>query len=130
MTHHPSQTVRSDRGAAAVEFAIVSLMLLSLLLGIIEFGFIFQAQIAITNAAREGARMATVGQYNSAVVVQRAAPVTPVTVTAKVNGAAGDPNTATSGQEIQIDVSHAWDWKVLPFPGTTPLHGRAVMRKE
>lgn len=49
--------VRAERGAAAVEFALVLIPLMVLLLGIIEFGFIFNQQLTVTNAAREGARV-------------------------------------------------------------------------
>lgn len=46
-----------DTGASAVEFALVSMFaLIPLLLGIIQFGFIFYSQITITQAAREGVR--------------------------------------------------------------------------
>ena len=45
-----------DRGAAAVEFALVLPLLLLLVLGIFEFGRVFNIQISLSNAAREGAR--------------------------------------------------------------------------
>jgi Flp pilus assembly protein TadG len=51
----PSRRGR-DRGAAAVEFALVSIPLLVLVAGLIQFGFVFYSQITITQAAREGAR--------------------------------------------------------------------------
>ena len=47
----------NQKGATAVEFAIILLVLLTLIFGTIEFGlFIFNRQV-ITNAAREGARV-------------------------------------------------------------------------
>ena len=52
--------VRSERGAAAVEFAIVVPLLFLLIFGIIDFGFGFHAWDAAENAAREGARVAAV----------------------------------------------------------------------
>lgn len=48
------------RGQALVEFAIVLPILALLLLGIIQFAFIFAAQIGVTNAVREAARIAAV----------------------------------------------------------------------
>ena len=48
--------LRNELGAAAVEFALVVPVLFSLLFGIVEFGHIFNAQIQVTAAAREGAR--------------------------------------------------------------------------
>ncbi len=46
----------NQRGSSAVEFAIILPLLLTLLLGIIEFGYLFNQQISLTQAAREGAR--------------------------------------------------------------------------
>ena len=52
---------RRDRGAAAVEFALVLPVLLILIFGIIDFGRMLNAKITLTEAAREGARAAAVG---------------------------------------------------------------------
>lgn len=52
----------SDRGAAAVEFALIFPLLLLLLLGIIDFGRALNAQITLTQAAREGARLEALDQ--------------------------------------------------------------------
>jgi Flp pilus assembly protein TadG len=57
-----------DRGAAAVEFALILPLLLLLLFGIVDFGRALNAQITITQAAREGARLDALGQSNAAVV--------------------------------------------------------------
>jgi Flp pilus assembly protein TadG len=57
----------TDRGAVAVEFALVLPVLLLALVGIVEFGRVFNAQIVLTNAAREGARtMAITGNTSNA----------------------------------------------------------------
>ena len=50
--------VRSERGAELIEFALTLPLLLLLVLGIIEFGFLFQEYEVVTNSAREGARLA------------------------------------------------------------------------
>ena len=47
---------RSEHGAAAVEFALVVPLLLLVMLAIIDFGWIFNQQLRLTAAAREGAR--------------------------------------------------------------------------
>jgi uncharacterized protein (UPF0333 family) len=54
------------RGQAMVEFAMVILPLLVVVVGIIQFGLIFGAHVSLTNAAREGAREATIYRYNAA----------------------------------------------------------------
>lgn len=50
--------IRNDIGAAAVEFAVLFLLLLIIVFGIIEFGFLWLQSHYIANAAREGARVA------------------------------------------------------------------------
>jgi Flp pilus assembly protein TadG len=50
--------IRNQRGAALVEFAIVALLLFTLLFGIIEFGLIIKDYLTLSQAAREGARCA------------------------------------------------------------------------
>ena len=54
-------TPRRERGAAAVELAIVLPLLLLLVGGIIDFGRLMFAEVMVTNAAREGARSLVVG---------------------------------------------------------------------
>jgi Flp pilus assembly protein TadG len=62
-----------DRGATAVEFALLFPMLLLIVFGIIDFGRALNAQITLTQAAREGARLAALGQPNVASRTQAAA---------------------------------------------------------
>src|SRR5258708_21234350 len=62
-----------DRGAAAVEFGIMLPLLLLLIFGIIDFGRALNAQITITQAAREGARLTALNQPNVVSRTQAAA---------------------------------------------------------
>jgi len=52
---------RDDRGATAVEFALVSVPFFILVFGIIAFGVIFAQDLALGNGAREAARYSVVG---------------------------------------------------------------------
>lgn len=47
-----------------VEFAAVLLPVMLVVVGIIQFGLLFTAEVAVTNAAREGARSGTVYVYS------------------------------------------------------------------
>src|SRR5215469_14940436 len=58
MTHPVRRgSANSERGAAAVEFALLLPLLVMLIFGMIDFGRAINAQITITQAAREGARV-------------------------------------------------------------------------
>jgi len=48
-----------DSGAAAVEFALVSLLLFTILFGIIEFSLLMRDNVAVSSAVRVGARIAS-----------------------------------------------------------------------
>ncbi len=49
--------IRSDTGATAVEFALVLVPLLLILMGVLDFGRIYNQQLTLTAAAREGVRV-------------------------------------------------------------------------
>jgi Flp pilus assembly protein TadG len=57
------RTWRSESGAELVELALALPLLLLVVMGIIDFGFLFQRYEVVTNAAREGARIATLPDY-------------------------------------------------------------------
>ncbi|GAA1662949.1 TadE/TadG family type IV pilus assembly protein [Kribbella sp. NPDC056951] len=65
--------VREDRGATAVEFALLLPMLLLIVMGIVDFGRMLNAQQTLTQAAREGARLVALGQPNVSSRTQAAA---------------------------------------------------------
>ena len=62
---------RSESGAEVIEFALTLPLLLLVVFGIIEFGFVFQQYEVVTNAAREGARIASLSTYGSTPAVRR-----------------------------------------------------------
>jgi len=57
-------SAREERGAAAVEFALVAPLLLLLVFGIISYGYMLSFRQAVSQAAAEGARAAAVAQLN------------------------------------------------------------------
>jgi Flp pilus assembly protein TadG len=64
-----------DRGAAAVEMALVLPLLLVMVIGIIDLSRIFNGEIQLSQAAREGVRIAalgTMGGFTSGNVKTRA----------------------------------------------------------
>jgi Flp pilus assembly protein TadG len=61
-TRRHLRRLADDRGAAAVEFAIVLPVLLLILFGIIEFARAWNVKQTLTDAAREGTRVAVVAE--------------------------------------------------------------------
>ena len=62
--------VRSQAGAELVEFALVLPILLLVFAGIVDFGLLLQRQQVVTNAAREGARLAVLSGLSRMADVQ------------------------------------------------------------
>jgi Flp pilus assembly protein TadG len=63
---------RSERGQAVIELALTLPLLLVVVFGIIDFGFMFQRYEAVTNAAREGARIGVLADYTATEAQNRA----------------------------------------------------------
>lgn len=128
---------KNQSGASAVEFAIILPILMTLLLGIIEFSYLFNQQISLTQAAREGAREYALHQgttgFDLDATVQNAAPGLE-TVTASSVPSTGCP----SGTSVIITVSHSYssltgwfDFLNITTAGGTKaivLEGQGAMR--
>jgi Flp pilus assembly protein TadG len=129
---------RRRRGAQMVEFAIILPVLVLLLFGIIQYGWIFLKTSQLNQAARMGSRVAvrpaaTEDEVRGAIDdVMASARLTSSGYTVSISDlgvAVGDP------VEVQIDVNYANNDNIellglslLPRPDS--LHGRAVMAKE
>lgn len=69
--------MRRSRAQSIVELAIAMPILLWFALGTLDFGRVFYAQIELINAAREGARAATLGKSVTTAVQNVVADATP-----------------------------------------------------
>lgn len=117
----------SEDGAAAVEFALVLPVLLLLILGLIEFSLIFNTQISLTNAAREGARVMAI--QNSPALARTAAINAAVSVNPAVTG--GDiaitPANCAAGGTVTVTINYDADMITGFLGDTIGLTGRGVM---
>lgn len=122
-----------DRGAAAVEFALVLPVLLLVLCGIVDFGRALHAQVVLTQAAREGARLAALGAPDTVTRTKAAAGalsgvvVDVKTCPAKVTTATDAVVTVTYGFTFAtpIDaIANTFGGDIGPIT----LTGRGVMR--
>lgn len=128
-----SKILSGERGASAVEFAIILPILIMLIFGIIQFGIAFNKYIAVTHAVREGVRLAAVGLYEDPdfdfeQAVRNSAPtieIDTITVENPEGLEIGNPVVVTVTVEIFfIDIPMAGRW------GPIQLTGQATMRRE
>ena len=92
---------QSDRGATAVEFALILPLLAVLIFGLIDMGRLFYVQMSLEFAANEGARVSSL--YPNG-------PADTATVPNIVNAAIGNAAviaTLTSGAQVSVDPSGA-----------------------
>jgi len=117
--------LRDPAGASALEFGVIAPILILLIIGMIEFGWVFQNQLAITHAAREGARLASVNDganWDAGVVESRAYPLT--------TGDGLGISLSEDAESVTVSVTYPYDWQLLPIGSPLPLESTAVMRKE
>jgi Flp pilus assembly protein TadG len=140
---------KSERGAELIEFALVFPLLLLVILGIVDFGFLFQRMEVVTNAAREGARVGVLPGYLQADVQTRVQQyivagglpsgdlATPTACETTITVSAGPP--AVTVPAVRVGVTYFHDYMFLGpmmswFGGTAfssvPVKGQAVMRNE
>jgi Flp pilus assembly protein TadG len=114
-------TTHRDRGAAAVEFALLLPLLLLIVFGIIDFGRALNAQLTLTQAAQDGARVAALNQPDVAGQTQAAATgLTGLTVTVTAC-----PAPAAPGANAVVDVSYPFSF-VTPVGGLTQFFGHPL----
>lgn len=114
---------RSERGAELIEMAIAMPLLLLIVMGIVDFGFLFQRYLVLTNAAMEGARVAVLPGYSINDAQLRAstyartggvpAPVNALATPVSLPGANGG-----SWPGMQITVTHVYRYQYIgPIAG-------------
>jgi Flp pilus assembly protein TadG len=123
---------RDQRGAAAVEFALVFPMLVVLVFGIIDFGLLVNANVITANATRDAARTASLGGTEAEIRSQATAGLTSlstrdaanvtVSVTCAKTAATCTLYTQTTSGDtaiVSIRVVHQWLFPLWPLPSVT-----------
>jgi hypothetical protein len=138
---------RNQRGASAVEFALILPLLICVLMGIVEFGLLMYNKAVITNASREGARAGIVfsprpSEPDIIQVVRNYADPRVVSFGAKrvtIPDVVG-PTCTAFGDDLIVDVSYPYEFLVFSriisllgsgtMSGTVTLTARTVMKCE
>lgn len=121
---------RGERGAAAVEFALVLPLLLALLFGIAEFGRAYHVQSTLSGAAREGVRVyALSNNTGDAELAVRAAAST--LEPARLGVSFGPACPAAAGPSVpRTTVTATYDFNFITgwFGSGLTLNGTGTMR--
>ena len=134
--------VHRDAGQSLVEFAILIPVLLGVVIGIFEFGRAWNVDQVLTNAGREGARLAVIPTSSVDDVV--------AAVEGALTDAALDPSIAdiavegmgTYGMPASVEIEYPYEFTFLgplmaflgdgegEIPGAITLSSRITMRNE
>lgn len=130
-----TRLLKENHAQGLVEMALVLPILILLLFGMIEFGRVFNAFLVTKEASREGARLAIVGNDNTA-IINAAKDITgmwdPATATVTINPA----NLADrdKGDAVTVSVTYNVDLFAPIISGIIsdpfPVTGSTVMRVE
>lgn len=130
---------RSDEGQALVEFALIVPVVMLLVVGVFEFGRAWSAHQAVTDAAREGARIAVIA--DPAITEDSVRKV----VRGALSGASLNGDLATiqltgvngaTGEPARVEVSYPYQFSMLRAlqgingGGAVTLETAFVMRNE
>lgn len=128
------KVLKNQKGQAMVEFALILPILLLLVMGIAEFGMMFNAYLSVQNATREGARIGIVGATDEE-MEERILSTSPslreerMAITIEPNS-----NTRTSGETLRVLVDYDYQMTVpfigILFGGSVNLSGESSMRIE
>ena len=136
-----ARRLRDERGASAVEFALIVPLLIMLVLGIAEFGHAFQVQGTLSAAAREGVR--TMALQNDAAAARTAVrtaasslspAVTDLQIDIRVvTGTAPPLNppvcpTTGGNSNVRVTISYRMPYLTGFFGSGLTLSGTGVMR--
>ena len=125
---------KSEHGQALVEMALVLPLFFLLLFGVIEMGRIGYAYISVSNAAREGGRVATIGgtdlDINSS-IKNAAASLDPASLTITITPT---QDQRQSGQAVTVSVSYPVQL-IIPLisnilPNPVVVSSSTIMRLE
>lgn len=120
-----------DRGAAAVEFALVVPVLLLLVFGVAEFGRAYNIQTTLSGAAREGARTMALQNDAGAANAATVAAARPLELSSGqiiVSPDACPLSDITSADTVRVTITYQMPFVTSLFGSGLRLTGNGVMQ--
>lgn len=117
---------RLERGAVAVEFAILLPLLLMLIFGTIEFGRAYNAQITLTNAARDGVRVMAIANDPAGAKTAAISAAASVSTTIPTSDVTLSTSTCSTGAQVTLTIKYSLS-TITGIAGPFPMTGKGVM---
>lgn len=129
------EKLRTQRGTAVVEFAVILPLLVVIVFGIIEFSVLLYDKAMVTNASREGARVGivfnvdgngdwigvsdttirnTVNSYLSSYLISLGNPAATVSIPDPVRTTNPDTGAYSPGGTLTVSVTYTYTFMVIP----------------
>jgi len=126
--------LKNQKGQAMVEFALILPILLLLVMGIAEFGMMFNSYLSVQNATREGARIGIVGATDLE-IEERILNTSPSLRKERIAITIEPGNDGRiSGETLRVLVNYDYQMVVpfisIIFGGSVNLSGESSMRIE
>jgi len=106
--------LNNEKGQSMVEFALIMPILLLIIVGIIEFGFMFSSFLTLTNASREAVRALSLGSTDAS-ATQRAKDssmnLDPTQLVVIINPSG---STRSPGDSVTVTITYEYDF-LTPF---------------
>ncbi|MET3809519.1 TadE family protein [Arthrobacter sp. UYEF3] len=116
----------NERGAVAVEFALLAPVLIIILLGIMEFGRAYNVQISLSAAAREGVRIMAINNSATAARTAVKGAATGLQPALSDSNITINPVTCTSGAQVTVKITYTLA-TMTGIAGPFPMEGKGVM---
>jgi Flp pilus assembly protein TadG len=120
--------IRREDGQALVEFALVLPLLMALLLGIVQFGIVFNNYETLTDATRVGARKAAVARFvgdngasaiaavkSSATGLNLSAPGAVKVTSCPTDATCATNDWTTTGNVVTVTATYPYSIKILDW---------------
>ena len=124
-----------SHGQSIVETALVLPIMILIIMAIIDFGFLFNNYIVLSNASREAARMAAVGAMDAAISTRINSLTGTLIAANRTTSILPAQNLRTHGTQVTVIITYD-NHMITPviaaiFPGgATLLRSKTVMRVE
>lgn len=114
MTSLSKSLKKKEKGQSMVEFALVIPVLLLIVIGIIEFGFMFSNYLTLTNASREATRYISLGGDDVGAILRANNVAVNTDPNRMIINISPTSSNRSRGDSVTVEINYAHDF-LTPF---------------